>query len=295
MKLRLQLALVACSLLAIPWAVVRFLSANEAALQALQHQMLEQRALSLAKQLSDKLDLLYPDLRRLQLSGGRDDLVAKALSSAPIVDGYFGDWEQPNWQNMADERRPLRVALGVFNDRLYMAITIADRTKRYSREPILRYGDGDQLLVRVKPGTTLLDYAISPAAPGFFSVVSTSGQHAVSNSGQAAPINPELPEHRYTLHGAWVEFAEGYQLELSVPLTGVGYQLGLTYTDVDEGGISTRGNVPSQPEQELPWLIYPTEALRAWFNQQIPGTLGAHVYDRWGALMISRNAGSASG
>lgn len=295
MKLRLQLALVACSLLAIPWAVVRFLSANEAALQALQHQMLEQRALSLAKQLSDKLDLLYPDLRRLKLSGGRDDLVARALSSAPIVDGYFGDWEQPNGQNLADERRPLRVALGVFRDRLYMAITIADRTKRYSREPILRYGDGDQLLVRVKLGTTLFDYAIAPAAPGFFSVVSTPGQQAVSNSGQASPIIPDLPEHRYTLQGAWVEFAEGYQLELSIPLKGVGYQLGLTYTDVDEGGTSTRGNVPSQPEQELPWLIYPSQALQAWFDQQMSGTLGAQVYDRWGTPLISRNAGGASG
>jgi len=238
--------------------------------------------------------LLYPDPRRLQLSDGRNDLAATALAAAPIVDGYFDDWERPNWHNLADERRPLRVALGVHRDRLYMVITIADRTKRYRREPALRYGDGDHLVVQVKPGNTPTDYAIAPAAPGFFSVLGTSGQQAVNMSERAPSANAERQGQGHTLQGAWVEFAEGYQLELSLPLEAVGYQLGLTYLDVDEGGFSTRGNTPSSSAGDLPWLSYPSEALQAWFNKQISGTAGAQIYDRWGALLISRNARSAS-
>lgn len=273
MKLAHQLGLVACTLCAVPWAGWQFLVANEQALLTLQRQGLEAAGEYRAAQLAKAPHLLYPSLERLSEPLDTNSLLSTPLGQRPIVDGYFNDWLQPQWRTFGTPRRPVSIALQSDQHSLFIALQITDLTKQYDDRSKGLEPNGDRLLLRTWLDNRRQDYVIATEAPG-----------AVRARPDGRLLRAAHPER---IRGVWTDVAGGYQVELVLPLTTATERLGFLYLDVDEGGLSTRGNISVIDQHAPPWLIRPSTTLGEWLSATLTPQLDLQIYDRWGWPMIA--------
>ena len=273
MKLGLQLTLVCCTLLLVPWSGCEFLRANEQALRAVQQQGLESTGRAIADGLANQISLLYPDPSRARSPLTEGSLVAHSLTAEPINDGYFDDWPEIPWQSFGIARRPFDVVAGVSAETLYLAIKVRDTSKRFNTKASATEASGDRLILTTWINQQRQRYEIATAAPGRV---------------KARPLGRTLRSaSAEAISGEWVDVAEGYQIELSMPLSTATSRLGVMYIDEDQGGVSTRGNIAALDTTAPPWLIYATENLQDWVSRYQASAIGVAIYDRWGWPLAS--------
>lgn len=268
MTLRLQLLLVSLSLLGIPWTGLQFLKANEQALRTLQQQALESTALAIASGLNDRVDMLYSSKDRLAQVPSDNSLQVQSRRSPPIIDGAFDEWFSPEWRQFGTDRRPVYVAVARTNGHLFIALRAFDDTKTYNTGTHSNRSNGDRVVITTWHNQTRESWVVSPAAPGDFArlVPSRGGQ---LDGGEF-------------LRGHWIDVADGYQLELAVPISSVGERLGITYVDVDEGGESYRGNVELAHDSAPPWLVLTPPLLESFLDKFSNRSMQIRLVDRWG-------------
>ncbi len=248
MRLRRQLLLVSLLLISLPWAGCQYVREVEQALQTGQEQSLLASSGALAMILSDKPELLYPDIARLDSGDTPGTLYAEAATAPIIVDGYADGWDDPVQEQFGQVGYRARVR----GPLLYLLLTVSDDDVRYQdpRQPLRP--SGDHLVLRTGG---LREYRITTAAPG--------------------PVQA-LGEPR--IRGFWQDSLEGYSIELQIPLSLIDERLGFYLVDRDSNGVATHGNIQAA-QRDIPWLVYPPLPLQALLEPFSNGGIELQVID----------------
>jgi len=273
LKLRTQTAVLSLSLLAIPWLSIEFSHKNQEALLTLQRQALESTAQGLSAVLTNDTSALYADERRLVTPLEEASLLVSNLQEAPILDGNLDEWSDIPQRTFGTERRPFTVSMASDDQYLYIGISVAEETKVYRADGSNQGPNGDRLILRTWLNERRQEYVIATPRPGPV-VGRVYGR-------QLPSVQPSA------ITGVWLDTDTGYQIELRLPHEITQSRLGIYYIDVDEGGISTRGNVRPIDTAAPPWLIETPPALATLADHSDKQEMKLTVYDRWGWPLVT--------
>ena len=276
MKLRTQAATLSLVLLVIPLLATEFLRNHQQALLTLQQQALESTAKAVAATLNHNASTLYPDKNRLITPLAEESLLVGRFRSRPTVDGSLNEWSAMPQRTFGTARRPFTVGLASDDTSLYVAMAVTEETKLYSPADNNKDPAGDRLILTTWQNNQRQQYVIATAAPG--PVV------ARSHGRQLSVARPNA------IKGVWIDTEDGYQIELQMPAGITQSRLGIYYVDVDEGGISTRGNSKPLDTAAPPWLIETPAALADFADYSDDHNIKLTIYDRWGWSLIASRA-----
>lgn len=197
MRLRNQLLALSLLTLLLPWSGWMLVQELENFLR----QAEENALLVSAQTLTQVLPLEYQD--ELRLSRGQA-LPLRQLTMEPIADGYLADWPEVN-QSLSFEhpgnQLKLNLLAGRYNSHFYLALKVTDPGE--IRATTFNTGTSDineragvMLYVQSKRGQ--FSYMVSTEAPGPLTIDSLGGNGT-------------------RLNAAWMDDADGYTIELSLP------------------------------------------------------------------------------
>ncbi len=255
MSLRLKLLLLGLATLVLPWAGCRYAREMESALRQGEVESLAGLSQTIATSLQGRTDLLYrepvvqeppPDSEGAAAQMPAPDpnfyrptpydLEPVALATAPVVDGYLEDWPQdPSlWTHFdKDPQHRFAILTGVHERVLYIALEVHDEHAVFD-------APGNNLLEPASFGDRVwigfedpqgVQQQVFLAATGPGSVTSRrieSGEYG----RQSARLEPRI-------RGAWRTTADGYRLELRMPLSMIGKGFGVLIDDRE-----ARGSLP---------------------------------------------------
>jgi signal transduction histidine kinase len=273
LKLRTQTAVLSLSLLAIPWLSVEFFHKNQEALLTLQRQALESTAQGLSAVLTNDTSALYADERRLITPLEEESLLVSNLQEAPILDGNLEEWSDIPQRTFGTERRPFIVSMASDDQYLYIGISVAEETKVYRADGANQGPKGDRLILRTWLTERRQEYVIATPGPG--PVVGRVYGRQLPSAQPSA------------ITGVWLDTDTGYQIELRLPHEITESRLGIYYIDVDEGGISTRGNVRPIDTAAPPWLIETPPGLAKLADHSDKQAIKLTIHDRWGWPLVT--------
>lgn len=212
MSLRLKLALIALSTLALPlagWLLVRQM---EQLLRQGQEQTLIASANVLARSLAS-LDVELPP-------PGPALFVHRAPGHM-VIDGYGDDWRKlaPYAQALGPATDPgkLQLQLCADTDWLYLFASVRDATRVRADASDPNASSSDHLTLSLQRGALTRRFLLASTAPGSFDA------QVLDDAG-----DPLLPS---TLSGAWQEDGSGYSVELRLPRTRMPERIGLQVHD----------------------------------------------------------------
>ena len=273
MKLKSQLLAVSLVFLGIPWTGCEFLRSNEHALLALQKQGLAATGNAIANGLNNRADLFYSDLRRAREPLDEQSLQATVVNSPPALDGFFDEWQDTKKRRFGGTKRFMDVAVARQEEVIFLALAISDYSKNYDRSGGLGEASGDRVILTTWLNDRRQQYVIATSAPG-----------TVRGQTVGRRLNGAQPE---SIRGVWVDVPNGYQLEITLPKAIASERLGIHYIDVDDGGVSVRGNIDPLSTAAPPWLIDSPPALGRALSNFDDETVRVKIYDRWGWLLGS--------
>ncbi|MDO8862290.1 ATP-binding protein [Haliea sp. E1-2-M8] len=288
MSLRRQLIMVSLLLLTLPWAGCQFLREMEGALREGQGRALAATADAIAASLSDQPRLLYPHPERLRSADNLEgSIYAPALELDPVLDGYEDGWPeaiQGTFENLDIRVPSLHYRAGVRGGTLYLMLQIRDDSVTYHDPGLSPEPNGDRLMLVTWLDGRRQEYVIATPAPG-----SVAGQYAGRRHPGAEATR---------IRGYWQDTAEGYAIELALPLALTGGRLGLYAIDVASHrsrGWRTAGNTGPLLQAAPPWLIYPPAELAAQLARFAGGGQRLLVTDRHARLLTTVAATSDPG
>lgn len=242
--------------------------------------------------------------------------VYAAHAPAPIeIDGYDDDWrELPGpGVRIVDEAGGMSVRAAEHGDRLYLMIDLSDRTRVYHRPPRLspeagegeqpdaqtRLANGDALQLFLATSDERHHVLLSPIAPGPSSVlVASPGDAGNAGGARGSTVGMALDDWQ----AAWVERAEGYRVEVSMPLPPTadgGNRLGIAAIDVPSPGAPARVRATLTPrtmrllharadrpfEPYVPGLYQRSRPLQRLLLERVPDGARARILDPVGRLL----------
>ena len=288
LRLRSQLLLVSLLLLSLPWAGCQFIREIEGALRQGQEQSLQATSEAIATVMQDRPDLLYPNPERGRpVIDRRTSLYASPARERVIMDGYADGWEESPYHRFTggSEAAPLSVAYQALTrgGRLYLLLQVRDPEVIYHNPGLSPQPNGDRLVLRTWQGDERQEYVIATAAPGRV--------RAQFGGPRRRGVDPAR------LHGYWQDAADGYSLELEMPLSFTGGRLGFYIASVGARAgapVITAGNTGPLDAGAPPWLIYSPEPL-----QQALAPFRDHgrrllVVDRYGWIVGDPRPGASA-
>jgi dedicated sortase system histidine kinase len=221
-SLRLQLLAIAVLTLVLPWTAFRYVQEMETALRGGLEQSLVATATTVAAALANR-PLPACAAARCAEAGSATTIYAEPLRVEPSVDASRDDWVQPAEAPIELDGRH-RLFAGVHGRYVYLFVTVADRSIVYQAGPgQTPYGDRLVLATEPEPGVVRW-LLLTTAAPGVFRAQDTApNAFAPTGSFDGRVL------------GSWQETADGYSVEVSVPLSLVGASLGVGVVSVDRG------------------------------------------------------------
>ena len=222
MNLKRQLLLVSLLTLVLPWAGCQFISETESALRAGQQQMLAGTARAIAESLQQYGED-FPDPGSAPEHIFGDRLYAHALEQEPTIDGYFDDWPltSDSLGRMDGNDGPVRFAVGIRDEQLYLFISVVDRSLVYAERAGAALNSGPPYSDRISITSSSPPYLnerieFAAEAPG------TVVAYRETSFGIAAEP---------TVQAFWQDVPRGYQLEARVPLSILGTHLGIVVSN----------------------------------------------------------------
>jgi two-component system, OmpR family, sensor histidine kinase ChvG len=223
-SLRFKLLIASLTLLVIPWVGYRYLLETEDALRQAQETLLLSRAEVVAKLLAGKL--AERDVNPLLPPGdpsAADTLYVHPLAQAAVADGYAEEWA-----DLLSQARRYRASetssntfgfellAGYYAQYLYLLVRVSDATPTYPKaDGTLTSGD-HLILALPGEGRNSHQYLLGTPAPGWISVQRMDSRQQVS-----------------AIRGEWQETAEGYDVELRIPLSMTHGYLSLAAINLD--------------------------------------------------------------
>lgn len=266
--------LVSLLLLALPWAGCQFVREIEGTMRQGQVQSLQATTQAIAAALRDQPTLLYPDPRRSSTLPAKDGSIYARESTAPIiVDGYADGWE-PRYNtrlraSIDETEFAVQYQAHTRDSRLYLLFQVEDPSVIFHNPGISREANGDRLILQTWLANKRQQYVIASAAPGVVRAQFGGRRHP--------GINPAR------IHGVWQDAANGYTLELEMPLSLIGERLGFFIINASSGSgkiLGTVGNIDALRTAAPPWLIHSPALLPEVLQPfaQLGGTVT--VFDR---------------
>jgi signal transduction histidine kinase len=248
MSIRLKLLLLGLATLVLPWAGCRYAREMETALREGEQSSLLSVAQTIAASLQGRGDLLYRQPAPLQIADDAQtsetavvepdakpspyDLRPILLSAQPFLDGYVEEWPQNKgaWRYFARDQHRFGVLTGVFERMLYVMLDVHDDHVVYDSpgaSPLDPSTFGDRIWIGFE-GQDGHEHQVFVAAIGPGSV--TARRIETGEYGQLTAVN----ETR--ILGALQPTAQGYRLELRIPLSMLGEHFGVLIDDRNQRG-----------------------------------------------------------
>lgn len=284
MSLRLQLLLVSLLMLVLPWAAYRYVQEMESALRQGQEQALLATGRAVALTLAGN-ETFFP---ALDIKDPLPPLYAGLLPHPITLDGYADDWtdyphdyRNAEFGNGVDAGTTLRYRLGQRDETLYLLLEVEDREKVHYR-PVEPRANGDRFVIRLansEGGFTHL--LVASSAAGHFNGHQLDGYRL----DRVGPIE-------YRLSGYWLETAEGYRLEMSLPLELADRGVDLFFIDVDPGDtgpLRWQGTAPWRARGAATRLVHPSPRLGEALLRYTPPGHRLRVTDLQGWLLAEQD------
>ena len=244
MTLKRQLLLVSLLTLVLPWAGYQFIHETESALRAGQQQMLAGTAQAFGDRLAQ-----YPEEFPRGPRGDEtvtDQLYGHPLETRPEIDGYLDDWsiENSSLRVLPGIDGPIRFALGIADEAIYLYAEISDRN-----------------IVYAQPGSRL-----PTSGPTFFdavSLINTSPLYLNETIVFAAEApGPIIPVVRgdygiktdNSILATWRDVPGGYHVEARIPRSKLGTHLGVIVSNT-ASELQSPANSPSYRSRKPGALI----------------------------------------
>jgi two-component system, OmpR family, sensor histidine kinase ChvG len=269
MSLRFRLLLLSSLTLILPWAGCQYARQMEEVLRNGQEGALLTTAQTLARVLIADSDLVEQNFSRRHAAHSSGKLFAAQLIASPLLDGSIHDWPQrpaslptdPNAENLQ---------LGIHGAALYVFLRTNDARVRYETPSNDEYSSGpvaDRVLILTRDESGVARaWSVSAVAPG-----PVIARRATVDSPWKA-----LPKEDTDVRGAWRETANGFDIELRIPLRLVGSGFIVTHLD-DE--------TAPPVEIEPPALRTASETLRNKLALYTPEGLRISIVDEDGWLL----------
>ena len=235
-SIRFKLLLVAASLLIIPIMGTKYIREMEDYLRTQQEEALLTRTQMVAAVFQGKPDLFKTQNTDAFPTRGVQHVLIRPLHSPIQLDGYLDDWapyrdrmQLYSLEHAVKGSEPGSLSfyhqLGSYGKYVYAVFQVKDDHIVYRAPNSLRIDQADHLLIVMEDKLGQVHrYIISTLAPGWVNA------HLVSDDPQN-PI-PLAPEVR--IKGDWQETAEGYNIEIRIPITMLGNKLSFAIADVDD-------------------------------------------------------------
>jgi two-component system sensor histidine kinase ChvG len=313
MSLRLKLLLLGLATLVLPWAGGRYAREMESALRQGEADSLQALAQTIATSLQGRTDLLYrtpaaaPPAPAAHADAAEEthappppepdpnfykptpyDLEPLALSAAPVLDGYADDWpHEAPWTSFdKDPHHHFALLTGVHERMLYVALSVHDEHPVFDA-----------------PGNNSLDPATfgDRVWLGFEDPDGVQQQVFVSASGPGAVTARRIVTGEYgrqsvriepRIRGAWQATAEGYRIELRVPLSMIGKGFGVLVDDRDARGALplSYGTLRTDDLHTIGHLILAAPELNAYLGQFLQPGLKLSVSTPAGRVLARADA-----
>jgi signal transduction histidine kinase len=314
MSLRLKLLLLGLATLVLPWAGGRYAREMESALRQGEADSLQALSQTIATSLQGRTDLLYraaPPADAASTHGEPAeeapgaaaapaepdpnfykptpyDLEPLALNAAPVLDGYADDWpHEAHWSSFdKDAQHHFAILTGVHERMLYVALAVHDEHPVFDA-----------------PGNNSLDPATfgDRVWLGFEDPAGVQQQVFISASGPGAVTARRILTGEYgrqsvhiepRIRGAWQGTADGYRLELRVPLSMIGKGFGVLVDDRDARGALpvSYGTLRTDDLHTMGHLILAAPELNAYLGQFLQPGLKLSVSTPAGRVLARADA-----
>lgn len=267
-SLRLKLTLVSLLLLFIPLTGFRFSELIKQDLLASRQETMLFSARAVASALSGRTGLFANEIFH-SLNPSRD-LYLYQLANSMRINGKVDDW-QPYLKETQEfgrdqllrENRPYsyeslhyKHLTGVRGKYLYAIFLVTDDHIVYRSPRSLRLDQSDHLQIGIEDKRGALhQYLVTAFEPGWVNGFLMSEDRSVTI--------PVAPEPR--IQGMWRDTADGYIIELRLPMAMVGPKLGFAIADVNDEKNRTIdslvGTATIEDGNKLGWLISPSDAI----------------------------------
>ncbi|MCL1126016.1 proteobacterial dedicated sortase system histidine kinase [Shewanella surugensis] len=237
--LRTKVAILSLFLLCLPWLGYQYVWEMEKYLRHGQEKTLEGTTQALATALHERPKLFNNQASFLtQVKKGRD-LYAYPLSGPIRLDGKRKDWQaywhkaleygESNQLYKRDPNQPLTVhfthMVGKYAGYLYAFFEVRDPHVIYRGNNTLSIDKNDHLAIAtLAPDGQFKRYIVSTMKDGWISAFKLP-----NDPKQTTPVVPEIK-----IQGQWRKTAQGYNIELRLPLAMVGSKLGFAIYDVND-------------------------------------------------------------
>jgi two-component system sensor histidine kinase ChvG len=281
MSIRLKLLLLGLATLVLPWAGCRYAREMETALREGEQSSLLSVAQTIAASLQGRSDLLYrqpaptqnPDDVRTDEDApaksdpvpGPYDLLPILLAAQPFLDGYVDEWPQNKaaWRYFAHDQHRFGVLTGVFDRMLYVMLDVHDEHLVFDSpgaSPLDPNTFGDRIWLGFE-GQDGHEHQVFVAATGPGSV--TARRIETGEYGQLTAVN----ETR--ILGALQPTAQGYRVELRIPLSMLGERFGVLIDDRNQRGADpvSYGTLRSDDLHTVGRLIVASPELTPYLRQ----------------------------
>ena len=254
MRLRNQLLALSLLTLLLPWSGWKLVQELENFLR----QAEEKTLLESAQTLTRVLPLEYQ--AELRLARGQA-LPLRQLTEEPIVDGYLTDWPEVN-QSLSFESRGKQLKLdllaGRYTSHFYLALRVTDpgeisATTHNTGTSDIKDRAGVMLYLQSNRGQ--FSYMISTEAPGPLTINSMGGNGT-------------------RLSAAWMDTADGYAVELSLPGDVERISIGAVAPAFTMEGVSYErfaGTLDGRQQDDWLELVSRNDGVSRWLAKTVPG------------------------
>jgi two-component system, OmpR family, sensor histidine kinase ChvG len=254
MTLKRQLLLVSLLTLVLPWAGYRFIHETESALRSGQQQMLAGTARAIADSLAkypDEFPDAAPDGPRIA-----DQIYGHPLEARPEIDGYVDDWtlDRAALHTMRGMDGPVRFALGIFDQAVYLYVEVADKHIVYLRPETVPVGEESGSGRRYSDRVELVS-SNPPYLENRFTFAAEAPGQIITRVDTANGPKPQP-----TILAQWQDVPGGYQVEARIPAALLGTHLGaVVFNTADDAQAPVRsssytGNSPGMFVRASPEL-----------------------------------------
>ncbi len=238
-SLNTKLLLFSISILFIPWIGYQYVSGMEAFLKTSVEDTISNRAHSIAIVLQQQTDIIETQSSVVNIDNNSEHLYLRSLDKPVQLDGYTDDWHfnddlfqeysEQHILKKSDGHHPgslhFSQATGSYNQHLYAVFRVSDDRIIYQDPNNQHINHCDHLRIALQTADgDFQRYYMSTIAPGRL-----SAQRMPNNPDNSLPIAPET-----RIQGAWQETADGYTLEIRIPLSMIGNKLSFAINDVDD-------------------------------------------------------------
>jgi len=222
--------------------------------------------------LDDSTLVDWQDYQRYELSYGSNDAIGTPLNPHSPFARYYHYDESLNFKLLAGE----------FNRSLYAYLKVVDDNIVYRSPDSLSVHRSDFLQISlVTRDGTFKRYVISPRGPEYLYAYEV-GQDLTN----AATLS-----HEERISGQWYEVPGGYEIELRLPLSMLGDQLGFAIYDIDDSNERSVKSVvatsPVNDPEKLGSLRRPTPEIDRIVEGMGHNNSRIQVIDRAGRILLS--------